>query len=249
MKTTSTVLFCSVLGLGLGAQAQNQKKSDPTPETSEKLDVQKLEQKYWSAKDDDFTVVQNRAFPKEKRFYLNLTGGIPLNDPYSTGTIYGLNLGYYFSERLGLEFAYKKMNFSNNESTGTFITEKGAIPDFNRLTGSKYFNLTWVPLYAKMSWLDRKIIYFDMGLQLGLGQVDYAIQKDSGNESKSGASYALNIMQHFFFSEHFALRLDYTNTWTREERFRYYTSLPGDRTLPTKTINDSSLMIGLTIWK
>lgn len=240
------------LALGSKASAQSKEAAQPAASKSgesDKLDVQKLEQKYWSAKDDDFTVVQNRAFAKAKRFYLNLAVGIPLNDPYSTGNITGANLGYYFSERWGLEFAYKKMNFKDNESTSTFINEKGVHPDSNRLLSTRHLYATWVPLYAKMSWLDRKIIYFDMGLQLGVGQTQYAIQKDIGDEAKTGASYSLNLMQHFFFSETFALRVDFTNTWTNEDRFRYYTSATGDRTLPSKTINDSSVTIGFTLWK
>ena len=31
---------------------------------SDKLDIKKLEQKYWAAKDDDFSVVQNRRYVK-----------------------------------------------------------------------------------------------------------------------------------------------------------------------------------------
>ncbi|MBL7669530.1 MAG: outer membrane beta-barrel domain-containing protein [Bdellovibrionaceae bacterium] len=232
------------------------KKEVRKPETkgqtteSEKLDVQKLEQKYWSAKDDDFSVVQNRAFPKEKRWYLNLSYGMPLNDPFSAGVIIGTNLGYYWSERWGMEFNYRKASFHDNETTATFVAEKSVYPDVNRFQAQKVLNVTWVPLYAKMSWLDRKIIYFDMGLQLGVGQTEYQIVRDGGNEKNTGMTTTLNLMQHFFFTERLALRIDFTNTWTTESRARYYTSPSlGDRTLPSRTINDSSLMIGLTIWK
>lgn len=227
------------------------KKEEPKKsEESDKLDVQKLEQKYWSAKDDDFTVVQNRAFSKEKRWYLNVGYGSPINDPFSTGSILGLNLGYYISERWGFEFNYRKANFHDNDSSVTFkdtSVGNGVSPDTNRFLSSKIFNATWVPLYAKMSWLDRKIIYFDMGLQLGLGQTEYSILRENGNLNKSAMTYSLNVMQHYFFSEHFALRIDFANTWTGEERKRF--SGVADRPLPSKSTNDTSLMFGITYWK
>lgn len=249
----SYLIFLFILQLGwssnLCAQSKGEEKK-PQSSESDKLDVQKLEQKYWAAKDDDFTVVQNRAFAKEKRWYLNLAYGMPLNDPFSTGSIVGTNLGYYFSERWGLEFNYRKASFHDNETTSTFVSEKAVYPDANRFQGSKILNVTWVPLYAKMSWLDRKIVYFDMGIQLGYGQTEYQIIRDSGNETKNGSTTSLSLMQHFFFSERFALRIDFTNTWTNESRARYYSSASlGDRSLPSRTLNDSSLMIGLTFWK
>lgn len=220
------------------------KKSENTE--SDKLDVQKLEQKYWAAKDDDFTVVQNRAFAKDKRWFFNFAYGAPINDPFSTGSILGLNVGYYFSERWGAELNYRKGSFRDNESTVSFIDFSGVRPDTNRFVDAKMFNVTWVPLYAKMSWLDRKIIYFDMGLQAGLGTTAYEITRETGNISQSGMSYSLNLMQHFFFSEHWALRVDFTNTWTSENRKRYNNP---DRDLPSRTINDTSLLFGLTYWK
>lgn len=93
-----------------------------------------------------------------------------------------------------------KLSSTDNETTSTFVSEKAVYPDANRFQGSKIFNVTWVPLYAKMSWLDRKIIYFDMGLQLGYGQTEYQIIRDSGNETKNGSTTSLSLMQHFFFS-------------------------------------------------
>src|SRR5687768_12565721 len=98
MRTLTAILLLTTLqSFAAEKKKEEIKKSDNIE--SDKLDVQKLEQKYWSAKDDDFTVVQNRTFSKAKRWYLNTAYGVPINDPFSTGSILGLNVGYYFTER------------------------------------------------------------------------------------------------------------------------------------------------------
>lgn len=246
MKTTTFLLILSLWAIPTWAE----NKSTAENNESDKIDIQKLEQKYWSAKDDSFSVVQNRAFSKEKRWYFNLSYGMPLNDPFATGSIVGTNVGYYFSERWGLEFNYKKGNFKENESAQTYREQNGVYPDANRFQSSKMIYGTWVPLYAKMSWLDKKIIYFDMGLQFGIGQTEYQILREDGGQIKNSTAYSINLMQHFFFSEKWAFRVDLTNTWTPEDRMRYYVNgTSGSRSLSSRTINDTSLILGITYWK
>ena len=53
----------------------------------DKLDLKKLEDKYWAAKDTDFSVVQNRTYTKEGRAFLSLSYGPLMNDPYSYGRL------------------------------------------------------------------------------------------------------------------------------------------------------------------
>lgn len=216
---------------------------------SDKLDLKKLEDKYWSAKDDDFSVVQNRAFPKEGRYLVTLLAGIPINDPYETGNLSGLNVGYHFSERWGVEVSYLSAAFRNNDATTDFIVNHSTVPDHNVLTSQAVVQADWVPLYAKMSFLDHRIIYFDMGLGFGLGQTTYSETKDTGDVSKTGTTFLFSIYQHYFLSPHFAVKFDYRNTWTNEDRYHYHlssTQSEADRSIGSKSINDSSLLLGVT---
>lgn len=223
---------------------------------SDKLDIKKLEQKYWAAKDDDFSVVQNRRYVKAERFYLTAAAGIPFNDPYSTGTLFGASLGYYFNERWGLEATYQSANLKDNDAVKQFVDTYGAIPDHNVFKSSYFLTGTWVPFYAKMSVLDKSIIYFDMGLSVGVGTLNYEISQKEGNASKSTFAYKLGIFQQIFFSEHFAIRADLVNTWSSQDKMKYYapgtsvggTVVTGNRDLGSESINDTSLMIGLTYW-
>jgi outer membrane beta-barrel protein len=239
MKILGWILLTTVAAT---ANAQSSDKSD-------KMDIKKLEEKYWSAKDTDYSVVQNRAFTKEKRFYVFGAYGIPLNDPYSTGQVYNLSIGYYFSEKWGAEISQMNAFLVDNDATDQFVREHRTVPNHNRLKSATSANFMFVPLYAKMSFLDQKIIYFDMGISLGLGSTTYEIANDTGDKTAYGSSWNLNVFQHYFFTQHFAFRVDYRNMWTTEEKERYRVGGASlDRKLGNTTINDTSLMMGLTFW-
>lgn len=226
---------------------------------SDKLDIQKLEQKYWSAKDDDFSVIQNRAFQKEKRPFLSLNYGIPFNDPNSNGSLIGANLGYFFNERWGLELNHVDSQFTFNDTVDYFKKRYGVLPDHNTFKSADTLMGYWIPIYAKMSLLDKKIIYFDMGIGVGLGTTTYeqnsctdvtVCKSGTGlggisKKSQSSSHYAFSIMQQFFLSEHWAVRLDLINRYTNESRV----NSTNDQDIGTKMINDTSFQIGVTFWK
>lgn len=238
------------------AFAQQAADSKADQRGSDKLDIKKLEQKYWAAKDDDFSVVQNRRYVKAERFYLTGAAGIPFNDPYSTGTIAGASLGYFFNERWGLEGTYNSASLKDNDAVKQFVDTYGVIPDHNVFKSSYFLSGIWVPFYAKMSVVDKAIIYFDMGISFGVGSLNYEITQAEGNVSKDTMAYKLGVFQQIFFSEHFAIRADLVNTWSTQEKMKYYapgtnvggTVVGGQRDLGSETINDTSLMIGITYW-
>lgn len=241
----------------MSTTAWAQQATKPEARESDKLDIRKLEQKYWSAKDDDFSVVQNRRYVKKERFYLTGSFGIPFNDPYSTGTIAGASLGYFFSERWGVEANYNSYSLRRNDAVTQFVDTYGAIPNHNVLKNNYFLSGIWVPFYAKMSVVDKAIIYFDMGLSVGVGNLGYDIAQAEGDLSKSTMAYKVGIFQQIFFSEHFAIRADLTNTWSNQEKMKYYApntnvgginTGSGTRDLGSELINDTSLMIGITYW-
>lgn len=234
------------------AASAAQAQTAPVEKDSDKLDIKQLEDRYWSSKDDDFSVVQNRTFSKAKKFSLTLGSGMPINDPYSTGGIQNMQIGYHFNERWGVELGYLGATFRDNEVTDRFIKDHGTIPNHNKLQSQTSLQVNFVPLYAKMSFLDKRIIYFDMGFSLGIGQTTYASMVNTGDRTQQGSLVQFGIYQHYFLREWVALKVEYRNTWTMEERFRYKMN-PGEqesaRSLGEKSINDTSLMIGFTFFK
>lgn len=254
MFKKTLLVFIMMTAQAFAQQADNK----PAARDSDKLDIKKLEQKYWAAKDDDFSVVQNRRYVKANRFYLSAAAGIPFNDPYSEGSIVGASLGYFFNERWGLEASYQSYDLKRNDAVSQFESTYGVMPNHNVLKANYFLSGTWVPFYAKMSVVDKAIIYFDMGLSFGIGNLEYEIAQKEGNLTENTMAYRLGIFQQIFFSEHFAIRADLVNTWSDQKKMRFYapnSPLPGGgttgaaaRDLGSENVNDTSLMIGITYW-
>jgi hypothetical protein len=54
--------------------------ASPSPNPDKKVDISDLENRYWTAKDTEFSVVQNRLYTKAKRFSVTLQGGTDLSN-------------------------------------------------------------------------------------------------------------------------------------------------------------------------
>lgn len=248
-----TVAVCFVSILTSSAFAQQGGSKSPAPERgSDKLDLRKLEEKYWSAKDTDFTVVQNRTYTKEKRFYISLAYGPLMNDPYFTGRNTAFSLGYYFSERMGLEFNNESGNLKDNDSVVYFNQFNGLFPDTNKFVSYRSLNFLIVPFYAKMSFWNRSIIYFDMQFGFGVGQETYTQLIDpleGSNRSKTASGFNFDISQQLFFHNNWAVRFDIKNKFSTQERLKYRVS--GDETkrnLGSFSAQDTSILLGATFF-
>ena len=218
---------------------------------SDKLDVKALEQKYWAAKDDDFSVVQNRAFSKAKRYYGTAHFGQAINDPYYTGSYLGASVGYFFNETWGVEANYMTTNFSDSRSFKDIVTLGGG-PKVNEAKSKAIISGIWMPIYAKMSVMDKKIIHFDMGVSFGVGNFAYERKYYVGafptgqemSEKDSTFGYSIGVTQQFYFNRLAAIKVDFVNTVTQQKQINF-----GSRADEgTKSINDTSLVIGLSIF-
>ena len=246
MSSRYTSLLAMLLCVGLGVQANAQSdqykrakpkaskkasgKSSKKAKKTDKVDISDLEQKYWAPKDTDFSVVQNRTYTKEKKFTFSLLGGQQLNDTFSEGWDYGFKSNYYFSERHGVELMYIKTDMGNSDSISAFRNLSGGAtsPDYNRTDTYTGIGYNFVPFYAKMSFLGKKIIYFDMQVTPHIGMSEYAQQLNSVTNGKSeniesAFSYGLDVTQYFFFSKKAAVRMDLHNRWYNEEVLSWQT--------------------------
>ncbi len=241
-------LVSTSIGIADSAQAQasasDKKAPAVQPGGGDKVDVTDLEQKYWAAKDTDFSVVQNRMFSKANRFAVSALYGNLLNDSWSDGPSMSGSLTYYFSERWGLEAQLMNVNTRNNKALENLQAQSGTA-NHGKVKGYQGLSLNWVPFYAKMSVLNSNIIYFDMAFSPGFGVTTYDQQTESGNRAKTAPTVSLDLTQTFFLNKHFALRLDYRNRWYQEEIIRYrspFSSVSND------TTNSSFLMFGATLF-
>lgn len=245
---TALMIFAALTATSLTAFAQAKESKD-----SDKLDLKKLEDKYWAAKDTDFSVVQNRTYTKEKRPFVTLSYGPMVNDEWSVGRMTNIAGGYYFSERWGFEVAHEMGSLKENDGLIQIKSYNGLQPNYNKFVSYTSANLIWVPFYAKMSFMDRKIVYFDMQFALGVGNMTYENQLDpseTSNEKKTALGYNFDFTQQLFFSEHFAVRLDVKNKWSKQDLMRYRLQGSGStsRDLGTTNRQDTSILLGLTFF-
>lgn len=220
-------------------------EASPKSEDSDKLDIKVLEEKYWSAKDDDFSVIQNRAFSKEKRYFASAQGGIIINDSFTTGQVSSFSGGYFFNERWGVELSYLQGSVSDNDTTKK-INDLGGAPDYNKFKNAFTLSANYVPLYAKMSFLDKKILYFDMGISFGIGQTSYDSQIDTGNKSGSNLHYALDITQSIFFTQKWALRFDIKNRWGSQDLYVNHATTLNPQQKSSLAAHDTNIILGFT---
>lgn len=182
----------------------------------DQVDISDLEKKYWSPKDTDFSVVQNRTYKKEKRVSVSGSIGPIINDGYSKGTNGNLAVNYFFEERMGVQFDYTHYNLGNNILTDQLYNEHGAFPDHNVAKRFIGVSFNWVPIYAKVSLLGKRILYFDMFLSGGLGFTTYDQPTLNNTVSQNAITYTVDITQMFFINESLAFRVDAKNQLYQE---------------------------------
>jgi outer membrane beta-barrel protein len=217
----------------------------------EKVDISDLENKYWAPKDTDFSVVQNRTYTKEKRFFLSLEYGIPVSDSYSTGNLYGFTGNYYFNERHGIQLQYIRADLHPNSAVSDLANfASGVYANHGRMTNYYSLGYNFVPFYSKMSFMGKKIIYFDMAITPTLGNTTYTQLKKNGNSDVSALTYGFDVTQYFFFTNYLAARVDWKNQWYSQKVVRYQSDVYGSEgaALNTKTIHDSLLLFGFTFF-
>lgn len=251
---TTFMIACALL-FAPGAFAQSQSGATAPAAKSDKgdgkVDISDLENKYWAPKDTDFSVVQNRTYSKSHSLFLSLEYGMPINDSYSTGSLYALTGNYFFNERYGIQVTGILADLHNNQETNDMVNYgSGVQPDHGRMKNYLGVGFDYVPFYAKMSFLGKKIIYFDMAITPTIGSTTYEqIERDS-SPTKSAFTYGFDITQYFFFSNWFAIRADLKNQWYSQDVVKYYNTgsqKEGD-SVGTKQIQDSLFLLGVTFY-
>ena len=220
---------------------------EAAPPTGDKLDISELEQKYWAPKDTDFSVVQNRTYTKAGKWAGSLMFGPVVNDTFNSGFNTGVILNYYKDERYGFQFEYISSDLENSDATKKFFKLSGGAtaPDFNRAKDYYGVGFNFVPFYAKMSVMGKKIIYFDMQITPTIGMSSYEQQQEDGKgKTESSFAYGLDITQYFFFSNNLAVRLDLHNRWNKQDVVRYKS--PFDKVRSGETENTTMFLFGLT---
>lgn len=249
LLATALILFCSSATFAqTSAESQNR--------GSDKVDLKKLEDKYWSAKDDDYGVIQNKTFSKGGKFYGSFVYGPLLNDPFAKSRAAGLMLGYYFNEDFGIEASYLNYDSVKSSSVDQFnsLSNADISPDYNLIKSNMTLSATYTPFYAKMTFMNKAILYFDMGFSLGLGTTAYdqvlqatsTTSRETTKETQNAPHFEAGFMQQLFINKNMAFRIDLKNTFysSKTKAFRFSTN----RAEKSANGNDTTLTFGVTLF-
>lgn len=153
----------------------------------------------------EISVIQKKYSPKTERFQFYLAGGMTTNSPWFLNLGAKVNVSYFFTETFGIEVG--GMFLSNSERE---VAKE--IRENNRLQPEKFVNtkshygvdLVWAPIYGKVSFINNRIIPFDMYFSAGVGS------SSTNSQEGNNTTYHIGTGQIFALSKTMAFRWDYS---------------------------------------
>lgn len=235
-------LFLTVvtsLGVTTSAFAQSRDQS-----RDQKINTRKLVDDYWTPSQKKYSLIQQRYFVKSNRLMLSATGGVHVNNPQHEGFMSQLSAGYFFSEKWGVEAHYTNSSLSGNSVIGALDKLSGGASTLDRTKTLSYVGgaINYSPVYAKMSLLGYKILYYDLILSGQLGQTTYEQTVNSDSPTASALTVGLGITQLFYLNKYFSLRVDFNNRFYSAEVLDYNTRSK----IKDRAINDTQLAVGVS---
>lgn len=187
------------------SQPEETVKSEPE-EKRELPDVKKLSNLNQLELFDDVATIQKRFLPKTKRFEAFIGAATTINDAFFAQN--GLNgrLGYYFSERWGVEGNLGWM--SSSDKAVTTALQEIAVNTGGQVATELYYTLDikWIPIYGKYAYFNQKIIPFDLYFIAGLGKSNVftknasnVVVKDSPLTFQFGTGQVFSITKSMAF--------------------------------------------------
>lgn len=212
---------------------------------SKKINTRQLVEDYWTPQQKKYSLIQKRYFVKEGRPMLSLVGGTHVNNPQHDGYFGTLSLGYYFTEKWGIEAHYSTSSLSKNDLLKELENLSSGAATLNRGKTKSYIggSINYSPIYAKMSLLGFKILYFDLILSGHLGQTTYEQATSTANPTQSALTFGFGLSQIFYLNKHWSIRFDFTNRWYNSEVLDYDT---GGK-VKDRMVNDTLLGIGASV--
>ncbi len=151
----------------------------------------------------EVSVIQKKFLPKTERF--QLFGGLTMvtNDPFFLTVGLAGKASYFLNESWGVEFNYFGLTTSERQSTKE-IRDLGVATE-NLVYPKSYYGLDamWIPIYGKISWINQRIIPFDLYFSGGYGQT----QTQSG---ENAGTIHLATGQIFALTKATAVRWDFS---------------------------------------
>lgn len=145
--------------------------------------------------------VRKRYFLKSHRSEIGLNAAWLPNDTFVRSYALGASYGYHFNESFFIEVPAGIILNSDSDST-TFLRDNfGVTPDLDDMKWYASAHVGWSPIYGKLAFMSKKVVYFDSSFYTGLGASDARVSGISPH-------LVLGLAQRFVLSKWMALRFD-----------------------------------------
>lgn len=210
-----------------------------------KINTRKLVDDYWTPSEKKYSLIQQRYFVKSNRIMLSATAGTHVNNPQHEGYVAQAGVGYFLSETLGFEVQYANSSLKGNDVIDKLDGLDGGGSTLDRTKTLSYIGgaINYSPIYAKMSFLGYKILYYDLILSAQLGQTEYEQTQLTSSTKASSLTVGLGITQLFYLNKYLSLRVDFNNRFYNAEVLKYNN---GSK-VKDRLINDTQLALGVSL--
>lgn len=189
----------------------------------------------------EISIIQKKYLPKTERFQIYMAGGMTTNSPWFLNLGAKVNISYFFTETFGIELG--GMFLSNSERE---VSKE--IRENNRLQPEKFVNtkshygadLVWAPIYGKVSFVNNRIIPFDMYFSAGVGS------SSTNSQEGTNTTFHIGTGQIFALSKSMAFRWDYS--WNMYKATPVADSSLGTGTPESNNYNDLILTAGVSFF-
>lgn len=190
-------------------KANQPEAEEETTQTQEVEEKPKIENMQFSdlgklAPFKEVSVIQKRYMPKTTRFQIYGGPTLVTNDPFFITAGLQVKTAFYFSETIGVELNYFALGSTEKQTTQELRSIQGVKTEGlvfpNVVTAA---DVTYVPMYGKFTWFNKKIIPFDHYFSLGYGLSQV-------NTGSGVGTLHLATGQIFSISKSYAVRWDFS---------------------------------------
>lgn len=188
----------------------------------------------------DVAVIQKRFLYKTERFEGFFGGAGLMNEAFFNNLGGVLKLGYYLSEKWGVEGSLFFLSSSERQVTKS-LAERGIITE-SLVTPKGYYgvDLKWVPIYGKMAFFNNRIVPFDLYFTAGAGLT----QTNQDGANASAATVKIGTGQIFAIRKWMVFRWDFSWHFFQPQS----PAEEGEASNSSGTVNNLFLLAGLSFF-
>lgn len=127
------------------------------------------EEKQIKAEIGQITVIQRQRMLKKKRFELQPQFGISVNDPYVRHYTIGLDVNYWFHNRMAVGLTGTGLIGARTPRYNNIRFQEGLLLTANKVLWQASLNFTYNPFYGKIAIFNRALLHWEGSVTIGGG--------------------------------------------------------------------------------